>query len=51
MIITYSIFQASLIKGVNLKASKVSEITDTIKELNSLGDKLNFEAFISKIEA
>jgi hypothetical protein len=51
MTITYSIWQGPLMKGVNLKASKAEEITDAIKELNSLGDKLKFEAFISKIEA
>ena len=51
MKITYSIFQGSLIKGHGLTASKVSEISEAIKELNTLGEALKFEAFIQKIEA
>jgi hypothetical protein len=49
MKITYSVWQGSLMKGT-LTASKMSEVADTIKELNSIGDKLKFEAFISKVE-
>jgi hypothetical protein len=33
-----------------LIASKMSEVADTIKELNSIDAKPKFEAFISKIE-
>lgn len=51
MKITYSIFQGSLIKGSNLTALKVSDIINTIKELNTLNDSLKFEAFISRVEA
>ena len=51
MKITYSIFQGSLIKGSSLTALKVSDITSTIKELNTLGDSLKFTAFIQKVEA
>jgi hypothetical protein len=49
MKITYSIWQGSLNKG-RLTASKMSEVIDTIKELNTLADGLKFEAFISTIE-
>lgn len=50
MKITYSIWQGSIIKGTGFTASKMSEVTDTIKELNSTEVKPKFEAFISKVE-
>jgi hypothetical protein len=50
MKITYSIWQGSLIKGHGFTASKMSEVADTIKELNATDAKPKFEAFISKIE-
>jgi len=48
MKITYSIWQGSLYKGT-LTASKMSEVIDTVKELNTLTDGLKFEPFISMI--
>ena len=50
MKITYSIFQGSIIKGHGFTASKMSEVADTIKELNSTNQSPKFEAFISKVE-
>ncbi len=50
MKITYSIWQGSIIKGTGFTASKMSEVLDTIKELNSTDVKPKFEAFISKVE-
>ena len=50
MKITYSIFQGSIIKGSGFTASKMSEVADTIKELNSADIKPKFEAYISKVE-
>lgn len=50
MKITYSIWQGSLIKGSGFTASKMSEVSDTLKELNSTDVKPKFEAFISRIE-
>jgi hypothetical protein len=50
MKITYSIWQGSLMKGHSFTASKMSEVADTIKDLNSTGEKLKFEYFITKIE-
>jgi hypothetical protein len=50
MKITYSIWQGSIIKGTGFTASKMSEVMDTIKELNSTDVKPKFEAFISKVE-
>lgn len=50
MKITYSIWQGSLCKGTGFKASKMSEVEDTLKELNSTGAKPRFESFISKVE-
>jgi hypothetical protein len=50
MKITYSVWQGSIIKGHGFTASKMSEVADTIKELNELNSNIKFEAFISKIE-
>ena len=50
MKITYSIWQGSTIKGSGFTAKKMSEVMDTIKELNSVDIKPKFEAFISKVE-
>jgi hypothetical protein len=49
MKITYTVWQGSLNKG-RLTASKMSEVIDTIKELNTLGDKLKFEALVHTVE-
>jgi hypothetical protein len=49
MKITYSIWQGSLQKGT-LTASKMSEVVDTINELNESGLTPKFEAFIHKLE-
>ena len=50
MKITYSVWQGSLIKGSGFTATKMSEVLDTIKELNSADIKPKFEAYISKVE-
>lgn len=50
MKITYSVWQGSLIKGSNFTASNMSEVEDTIKELNATGAKPKFEYFISRVE-
>jgi hypothetical protein len=50
MKITYSVWQGSIIKGSGFTATKMSEVLDTIKELNSADIKPKFEAYISKVE-
>jgi hypothetical protein len=50
MKITYSVWQGSIIKGSGFTANKMSEVMDTIKELNSADVKPKFEAYISKVE-
>lgn len=50
MKITYSVWQGSLMKGHSFTASKMSDVENTIKDLNSTGVKPKFEYFISKIE-
>jgi hypothetical protein len=50
MKITYSVWQGSIIKGSGFTATKMSEVLNTIKELNSADIKPKFEAFISKVE-
>lgn len=50
MKITYSVWQGSLLKGSGFTASKMSEVADTIKELNATDAKPKFEAFITKVE-
>jgi primosomal replication protein N len=49
MQITYSIWQGSIIKGSGFTASKMSEVEDTIKELNSTNIQPKFEYFISRV--
>jgi len=49
MKITYSIWQGSIIKGTGFTASKMSEIDDTITELNSTNARPKFSYFISTI--
>jgi hypothetical protein len=49
MKITYSIWQGSIIKGSGFTASKMSEVEDTIKELNSTNAQPKFEYFISRV--
>ena len=50
MIITYSVWQGSLIKGSNFTANTMKEVMKTIDELNETGAKPKFEAFISRVE-
>jgi hypothetical protein len=50
MKITYSVWQGSICKGAGFTASKMSEVMDTIKELNSVDIKPKFEAYISRVE-
>ncbi len=49
MKITYSIWQGNIIKGTGFTASKMSEIDDTIRELNSTNANPKFDYFISRI--
>jgi hypothetical protein len=50
MKITYSVWQGSLMKGLNFTATTMKEVNKTIDELNETGAKPKFEAFISKVE-
>ena len=49
MKITYSIYQGGLRKGGGFTASKMSEVEDTMKELNSTNAQPKFDYFITSI--
>ena len=50
MKITYSIWQGSMLKGINFTATTMNEVNKVIDELNSSEPKIKFESFISKLE-
>lgn len=50
MKITYSVWQGGIVKGSGFIATKMSEVEDTIKQLNSTGMLPKFQAHISRIE-
>jgi hypothetical protein len=49
MKITYSIYQGGIRKGGGFTASKMSEVEDTIKELNSTNIAPKFDYFIVSV--
>lgn len=50
MQITYSLWQGSRIVGVDLKASKMSEIIAIIKDLNTGNTDSKFSHLVTKIQ-
>lgn len=50
MKITYSVWQGSILKGMNFTANNMKDVIKTISELNESGLSPKFEAFISKVE-
>jgi hypothetical protein len=51
MTLTYAIWQGSVLKGHSMKATRMSEIDEVIKDLNSTNASPKFTAMVTKIEA